>query len=112
MYTRFIEARLTEALSDTPVVLLTGPRRSGKTTLAKTMGADGRAYLTLDDQTILEAARSDPIAFIRGLDRAIIDEVQRVTAQTAQRLDHQGKSQSEAKGPDRCERSGGGCIVG
>jgi predicted AAA+ superfamily ATPase len=77
VYTRFIEARLTEALSDTPVVLLTGPRRSGKTTLAKTMGADGRAYLTLDDQTILEAARSDPIAFVRGLDRAIIDEVQR-----------------------------------
>ena len=77
MYTRFIEARLTEALSDTPVVLLTGPRRSGKTTLAKTMGADGRAYLTLDDQTILEAARSDPVAFVRGLDRAIIDEVQR-----------------------------------
>lgn len=77
MYTRFIEARLTEALTDTPVVLLTGPRRSGKTTLAKTMGADGRAYLTLDDQTILEAARSDPVAFVRGLDRAIIDEVQR-----------------------------------
>jgi predicted AAA+ superfamily ATPase len=77
LYTRFIEARLAEALSDTPVVLLTGPRRSGKTTLAKTMGADGRAYLTLDDQTILEAARSDPVAFVRGLDRAIIDEVQR-----------------------------------
>ena len=77
MYTRFIKTRLVEALSDTPVVLLTGPRRSGKTTLAKTMGGDNRTYLTLDDQTILEAARSDPIAFIRGLDRAIIDEVQR-----------------------------------
>lgn len=37
-----------------------------------------RAYLTLDDQTTLEAARTDPVAFVRGLDLAIIDEVQRV----------------------------------
>ena len=33
--------------------------------------------ITLDDQTALEAARSDPAGFIRGLDRAIIDEIQR-----------------------------------
>jgi predicted AAA+ superfamily ATPase len=38
----------------------------------------GRVYLTLDDQTTLEAARSDPTAFVRGLDLAIVDEVQRV----------------------------------
>ena len=34
-------------------------------------------YITLDDQTALEAARADPSGFIRGLDRAIIDEIQR-----------------------------------
>ena len=42
------------------------------------MSNGGRVYLTLDDQTTLEAARSDPVAFVRGLDLAIIDEVQRV----------------------------------
>jgi len=37
----------------------------------------GRTYITLDDPTTLDAAQSDPVGFIRGLDRAIIDEVQR-----------------------------------
>jgi predicted AAA+ superfamily ATPase len=41
-------------------------------------GEAGRDYLTLDDQTVLDAARVDPEGFIRALDRAIIDEVQRV----------------------------------
>lgn len=77
MYERFIRGRLVEALGDTPVVLLVGPRRAGKTTLVRSMSNDGRVYLTLDDQTTLEAARTDPIAFVRGLDLAIIDEVQR-----------------------------------
>jgi predicted AAA+ superfamily ATPase len=42
------------------------------------MAEAGRTYITLDDRTVLEAAQSDPAGFIRGLDRAIIDEVQRV----------------------------------
>ena len=78
MYTRLVERRVEEALSDTPVVLVTGPRRAGKTTLVRKMGEAGRTYVTLDDQTALEAARNDPSGFVRGLDRAIIDEVQRV----------------------------------
>jgi uncharacterized protein len=41
------------------------------------MGEAGRTYITLDDQTVLEAAQFDPAGFIRGLDRAIIDEIQR-----------------------------------
>ena len=77
MFKRFAERRVDEALSDTPVVLIVGPRRAGKTTLVKSMEEAGRAYITLDDQTVLEAARSDPAGFIRGLDRAIIDEIQR-----------------------------------
>lgn len=77
MYERFVEHRVQEALSDTPVVLITGPRRAGKTTLVRKMGEAGRSYITLDDQTALEAARADPSGFIRGLDRAVIDEIQR-----------------------------------
>ena len=77
MYERFVEHRVEEALSDTPVVLVTGPRRAGKTTLVRKMGEAGRTYITLVDQTDLEAARTDPSGFIRGLDRAIIDEIQR-----------------------------------
>lgn len=36
-----------------------------------------RTYITLDDQTVLEAARANPPVFIRDLDRATIDEIQR-----------------------------------
>lgn len=78
MYKRLTEHRVREALADTPVALVIGPRRAGKTTLVRAMGERGRDYLTLDDQTVLGAARLDPSGFIRGLDRAIIDEIQRV----------------------------------
>ncbi len=78
MFERFVERWAEEALTDTPVVLIVGPRRAGKTTLVRKMGEAGRTYITLDDQTVLEAAQSDPAGFIRGLDRAIIDEIQRV----------------------------------
>ncbi|WP_157467352.1 DUF4143 domain-containing protein [Edaphobacter aggregans] len=36
-----------------------------------------REYVTLDDDTVLEAARSDPAGFVRGFDLVTIDEVQR-----------------------------------
>lgn len=78
MYERFIRGRVAEALGDTPVVLLAGPRRAGKTTLARSFNEGARAYFTLDDQTTLAAARADPVAFVRGLGVATIDEVQRV----------------------------------
>ncbi len=80
MYKRFVKRRAEEALSDTPVVLIVGPRRAGKTTLVREMAETGRSYITLDDQTVLDAAQSDPVGFIRGLDKAIIDEIQRAPA--------------------------------
>jgi predicted AAA+ superfamily ATPase len=52
------------------VVAISGPRLSGKTTLARRFAQQGRNYLTLDNQPTLAAARNDPVAFIRGLDRA------------------------------------------
>ncbi|MDH0910495.1 ATP-binding protein [Rhizobium pusense] len=65
------------SLSDTRVVLIAGPRQAGKTTLARQFEGPGRAYLTLDDVGTLQAARTDPVGFIRGVDRVVIDEVQR-----------------------------------
>jgi hypothetical protein len=76
-YPRFALARVHHALRDTPVVLLNGPRQCGKTTLVGQLIGGRRSYLTLDDDTVLAAARSDPAGFLRGLDRASIDEVQR-----------------------------------
>lgn len=73
MFKRFVERRAEEALLDTPVVLIVGPRRAGKTTLVREMGEPDRTYMTLDDQTVLEAAESDPAGFIRGLDRTTIE---------------------------------------
>lgn len=77
MYPRFTESLVRTALRDTRVVAISGPRQSGKSTLARRFAREGRSYLTLDHQPTLAAARSDPVAFIRGLDRVIIDEVQR-----------------------------------
>ena len=65
------------ALADTRVVLISGPRQAGKTTLARQFADANRPYFTLDDAGTLSAARSDPTGFIRGIDRAVIDEVQR-----------------------------------
>ena len=77
MYPRFVVRRIREALADTRVVLICGPRQSGKTTLARRIADDVIPFVTLDDATALDAASSDPIGFVRGLDRAVIDEVQR-----------------------------------
>ena len=77
LYPRLIEARIAEAMSDTPVVLVAGPRQAGKTTLVRRMAARGARYLTLDDELTLLAAKEDPVGMIRSLDRAVIDEIQR-----------------------------------
>ena len=77
MYPRYVEEAVREALADTPVVSLNGPRQSGKTTLARKLAGKDWDYLTLDDASVLESATTDPAGFIRGLDRAVIDEIQR-----------------------------------
>ena len=66
-----------EALADTPVVLLNGPRQAGKSTLANSLDNRGFRTLSLDDAATLLAAQEDPSGFVRNLDRAVIDEVQR-----------------------------------
>lgn len=83
MIERALTPEIRDALADTPVILLNGPRQSGKSTLAQALAPDafpdGPAdYATLDDATVLAAATSDPDGFVRGFDGpAILDEVQR-----------------------------------
>lgn len=77
LYPRRIQPRIVEAMQDTPVILIAGPRQAGKTTLVRQLAVEGRRYLTLDDQVTLLSARDDPVGLIRSLDRAVIDEIQR-----------------------------------
>ena len=80
LYPRFAESDLIEALADSPVVLLHGPRQCGKTTLARVVGERrGYAYVTFDDDVARRAAQADPAGFVDNLPaRATLDEVQRV----------------------------------
>ncbi len=80
IYPRYIRSRIVDALTDTPVVLLNGPRQAGKTTLVRQFAGDDRSFITLDDELTLLAARQDPVGLVRSLDRAVIDEVQRAPA--------------------------------
>ena len=101
---RLAQQRLREALADSPVVFVHGPRQCGKTTLtqmtcapsalergarsrlrsttsteAHISGSETHAYITFDDLTVVEAARSDPMGFVDRLPpRVVLDEVQRV----------------------------------
>lgn len=81
MLRRNLTGRLTEALADTPAVLVNGARQTGKSTLvqSKEVAEDGRHYITFDDPGLLAAARSDPNGFVAGLPLPVtLDEVQHI----------------------------------
>lgn len=82
LYARIAAPRLIEALEDSPVVLIHGPRQCGKTTLARTVGDRlGYAYISFDDDVARLAAEADPVGFVSDLpETVILDEVQRVPA--------------------------------
>ena len=77
---RLVESRVQEALGDSPVVLIHGPRQCGKTTLAQRVGRKlGYTYFSLDEDVSRAAAEADPVGFVADLpERVVIDEVQRV----------------------------------
>ena len=80
LYPRLAATRLREALADSPVVLVHGPRQSGKTTLARVVAEPmGYSYFTFDDDVLRASVEADPAGFVADLpQRAILDEVQRV----------------------------------
>ena len=80
VYTRHIGSHLKEAMEDSPVVLIQGPRQCGKTTLAQMVGNPaGYAYRSFDDEDLRNFAETDPIGFVKDLpERVILDEVQKV----------------------------------
>lgn len=80
MYPRYCTDRVKLALADTPVVVISGPRQCGKTTLVKNLQLENWHYVSLDDPTQLAEAKADPTGFVRQFTarHIVIDEVQRV----------------------------------
>ncbi len=72
-------ATIKQLMLERRVLLLSGVRQCGKTTLAHQLESEETEYRTLDDGTLREAAENDPQGFIkRNVKTLIIDEVQRV----------------------------------
>ena len=78
MIPRCIEPVLRRLATQYPVVTVTGPRQSGKTTLCRAAFAD-KPYVNLETPDVREYARSDPRGFLHAYrNGAILDEIQRV----------------------------------
>jgi uncharacterized protein len=69
---------LVEAAQDFRVVILNGPRQSGKTTLLRQLQASrGGVLVSLDEPAVLAAACADPTGFVEGANGPLfIDEIQ------------------------------------
>jgi uncharacterized protein len=77
MIRRHLEDKLRQVAKSYPVVTVTGPRQSGKTTLVKEVFR-AHAYANLEAPDLREAALDDPRGFLaRYPDAVILDEVQR-----------------------------------
>jgi predicted AAA+ superfamily ATPase len=80
MIPRIVTSTLRRLAKGFPIVTLTGPRQSGKTTLAKAVFTD-KTYISLENPDEREFAERDPDRFLqRFTEGAILDEVQRCPA--------------------------------
>lgn len=76
---RQLEKVILDANEHFPVILLTGPRQVGKSTLLKHLSSSDRTYLTFDDPVIRQAALNSPASFFQIYKPPLlIDEVQYV----------------------------------
>ena len=86
---RAVSGTLDSMMRVMPAVVVAGARQTGKSTLARALGRspqadasvqaanDARRYLSLDDLDVLDLARRDPDALVRGSHPVTLDEVQR-----------------------------------
>jgi hypothetical protein len=72
-----MESFFSKAATQFPVMLVTGARQVGKTTLLKNLCETGRAYVTLDDPMVLSLAKQEPALFMQRFPPPVlIDEIQ------------------------------------
>ncbi|MBN1947979.1 MAG: ATP-binding protein [Bradymonadales bacterium] len=74
---RLLAEPLAQACRTLPVVVVTGARQTGKTTLVQKLLLGERSYRTLDDLDVLGQAQTAPDDLIRRSERMTLDEVQR-----------------------------------
>ena len=75
MFKRLISEQLTSIANQFPIIALTGPRQSGKTTLLNELFPDYQ-YVNLETPDTLLEAKTDPRGFFSRSNKWIIDEAQ------------------------------------
>lgn len=81
VFARSLQPIIEDMLDEFRIVYVAGPRQCGKTTLTGVIAqARGMAFASLDDQTVLHAARTDPHGLVRsyGDQSVVLDEFQLV----------------------------------
>ena len=74
---RTLESHVQQASRQLPVILVTGARQVGKTTLLRHLKEPKRVYVSLDDPVALSLAREDPALFLQRFPGPVlIDEIQ------------------------------------
>lgn len=74
---RALESVIKEVTETYPVLLVTGPRQVGKTTLLEHVSEKGRNYVSLDDPIARRLAKEEPLLFLQRYEPPVlIDEIQ------------------------------------
>ncbi len=74
---RTLESYIKHVADQFKVLLISGPRQAGKTTLLKQLNNGGKKYVSLDNPSVRALAKDDPALFIQRYEPPVmIDEVQ------------------------------------